>query len=47
MSTSDSSRTALITGASRGLGAAIAAELAAMGMNTAVNYLNRGEFKPY
>jgi 3-oxoacyl-[acyl-carrier protein] reductase len=40
MSTADSSRTALVTGASRGLGAAIAFELAAMGLSAAVNYLN-------
>jgi len=32
------SRTALITGASRGLGAAIATELAATGVRVAVNY---------
>ncbi len=31
-------RTAIVTGASRGLGAAIAAELASMGMQVAVNY---------
>ena len=42
MSTANSSRTALITGASRGLGAAIALELGAMGANAAVNYLNSG-----
>ena len=40
MSTANSSRTSLITGASRGLGAAIALELAAMGLNAAVNYFN-------
>ena len=37
MSTANSRRTALITGASRGLGAAIALELGAMGVNAAVN----------
>ncbi len=36
-------RTALVTGASRGLGAAIAAELAAQGFHTAVNYFASGE----
>jgi 3-oxoacyl-[acyl-carrier protein] reductase len=42
MSTPNSSRTALITGASRGLGAAIALELAATGANAAINYFNSG-----
>ena len=42
MSAANSSRTALITGASRGLGAAIALELGTMGANAAVNYLNSG-----
>lgn len=41
MSPSKQTRTALVTGASRGLGAAIAVELAASGMNVAVNYFNR------
>lgn len=40
MSTANSSRTALITGSSRGLGAAIAFELGAMGANAAINYFN-------
>jgi 3-oxoacyl-[acyl-carrier protein] reductase len=40
MSLSSPTRTALVTGASRGLGAAIALELAASGANVAVNYLN-------
>lgn len=35
-------RTALITGASRGLGAAMALNLAAAGSNVAVNYFNSG-----
>lgn len=35
-----SKRTALVTGASRGLGAAIAVELAAAGFHVAVNYFN-------
>jgi 3-oxoacyl-[acyl-carrier protein] reductase len=35
-------RTALVTGASRGLGAGIAAELAAKGFQVAVNYFNSG-----
>jgi 3-oxoacyl-[acyl-carrier protein] reductase len=43
MSTANSRRTALITGASRGLGAAIALELGAMGVNAAVNYFNSGQ----
>jgi len=34
---------ALVTGASRGLGAAIAAQLAGQGFKTAVNYFNSGE----
>ncbi|WP_026441406.1 SDR family oxidoreductase [Pseudacidobacterium ailaaui] len=38
MSTVDTSRTALVTGASRGLGAAIAIELGAIGAKVAVNY---------
>ena len=33
-------RTALVTGASRGLGAAIALELAENGANVAINYWN-------
>ncbi len=40
MSTQTSKRTALVTGASRGLGAAIALELAASGVNVAINYFN-------
>jgi 3-oxoacyl-[acyl-carrier protein] reductase len=36
-------RTALVTGASRGLGAAIAVELAAKGFQVAVNYFNSGK----
>jgi len=42
MSTANSRRTALVTGASRGLGAAIALELGAMGANAGVNYFNSG-----
>jgi 3-oxoacyl-[acyl-carrier protein] reductase len=34
-------RTALVTGGSRGLGKALALELAAAGANVAVNYFNR------
>jgi 3-oxoacyl-[acyl-carrier protein] reductase len=37
----DTRRTAIVTGASRGLGAAIAMELAAAGLKVAVNYFNR------
>jgi 3-oxoacyl-[acyl-carrier protein] reductase len=40
MSTANSTRTALITGASRGLGAAIALELGTTGTNAAINYFN-------
>ena len=40
MSQQPSTRIALVTGASRGLGAAIAAELAASGVCVAVNYFN-------
>lgn len=40
MSDSQSKRTALVTGASRGLGAAIAIELGAIGLNVAINYFN-------
>src|ERR1700682_722664 len=36
----DTRRTAIVTGASRGLGAAIAMELAAAGLKVAVNYFN-------
>jgi 3-oxoacyl-[acyl-carrier protein] reductase len=36
-------RTALVTGASRGLGAAIATELAAAGMQVAVNYFKSSD----
>jgi 3-oxoacyl-[acyl-carrier protein] reductase len=43
MNNSGVGRTALITGASRGLGKAIALELAANGANVAVNYFNRRE----
>jgi len=39
----ESRRTTLITGASRGLGAAIAIEQAAVGSNVAVNYFNSGD----
>ncbi len=42
MSKQISTRTALVTGASRGLGAAIAVELAASGVRVAVNYFNNG-----
>jgi 3-oxoacyl-[acyl-carrier protein] reductase len=42
MSAPNSSRTGLITGASRGLGAAIALELGTVGANVAINYLNSG-----
>ncbi len=38
-----SRRTAIVTGASRGLGAAIAIELAAAGLNVAVNFFNNQE----
>ncbi|QMV17658.1 SDR family oxidoreductase [Granulicella sp. 5B5] len=40
MSISNTTRTVLVTGASRGLGAAIALELAATGAHVAVNYFN-------
>jgi 3-oxoacyl-[acyl-carrier protein] reductase len=40
MDLSSKSRTALVTGASRGLGAAIAVELGAVGCQVAVNYLH-------
>ena len=40
MGVSNTKRTALITGASRGLGAVIALEQGAAGLNVAVNYLN-------
>src|ERR1700748_3344157 len=40
MTTPNSRRTTLITGASRGLGAAIALEQAAVGSNVAINYFN-------
>ena len=43
MSTSNSRRTVLITGASRGLGAAIALEQGAVGSNVAINYFNSGD----
>jgi 3-oxoacyl-[acyl-carrier protein] reductase len=43
MITSKSRRTALITGASRGLGAAIAIEQGSIGSNVAVNYFNSGD----
>ncbi|HUA91024.1 MAG TPA: SDR family NAD(P)-dependent oxidoreductase [Terracidiphilus sp.] len=43
MSHADGQRTALITGASRGLGSAIALEQAAAGANVAVNYFKNGE----
>jgi 3-oxoacyl-[acyl-carrier protein] reductase len=43
MSHSDIRRTALITGASRGLGTAIALEQAVAGANVAVNYFRNGE----
>lgn len=42
MDSLNSPRTALVTGASRGLGAAIAFALGTAGRNTAVNYLNSG-----
>lgn len=41
--TPNSKRTTLITGASRGLGAAIALELGAVGSNVAINYHNSRE----
>jgi 3-oxoacyl-[acyl-carrier protein] reductase len=40
MAPTSASHTALVTGASRGLGAAIAMDLAAAGMKVAVNYFN-------
>ena len=43
MSVSNNRRTVLITGASRGLGAAIALDQGAMGSNVAINYFNSGE----
>jgi 3-oxoacyl-[acyl-carrier protein] reductase len=43
MGTSNAKRTALITGASRGLGSAIALEQAAAGSNVAINYFNNSE----
>ncbi|HEY1743117.1 MAG TPA: SDR family oxidoreductase [Granulicella sp.] len=43
MNTSNSRRTVLITGASRGLGAAIALEQGAAGSNVAINYFNSGD----
>ena len=43
MNTPNSRRTVLITGASRGLGAAIALEQGAVGSNVAINYFNSGE----
>ena len=42
MSVSTNRRTVLITGASRGLGAAIALEQGAIGSNVAINYFNSG-----
>ncbi|MGC2252315.1 MAG: 3-oxoacyl-ACP reductase, partial [Acidobacteriaceae bacterium] len=38
MKSEKSNRTALVTGASRGLGAAIAVKLGTIGLNVAVNY---------
>jgi 3-oxoacyl-[acyl-carrier protein] reductase len=43
MSSAKTKRTTLITGASRGLGAAIATEMAAAGHNAAVNYFNSAD----
>lgn len=43
MSVSTNRRTVLITGASRGLGAAIALEQGAIGSNVAINYFNSGD----
>jgi 3-oxoacyl-[acyl-carrier protein] reductase len=43
MNTRNSRRTTLITGASRGLGAAIALEQAATGSNVAINYFNSAD----
>jgi 3-oxoacyl-[acyl-carrier protein] reductase len=43
MSTPNSRRTTLITGASRGLGAAIALEQGAVGSNVAINYINSSD----
>ena len=43
MSTPNSRRTTLITGASRGLGATIALEQGAVGSNVAINYFNSSE----
>jgi len=43
MNTPNSRRTVLITGASRGLGAAIALEQGAVGSNVAINYFNSGD----
>ena len=43
MNSSTSRRTTLITGASRGLGAAIALEQGAVGSNVAINYFNSSD----
>ncbi|HTF71097.1 MAG TPA: SDR family oxidoreductase [Edaphobacter sp.] len=43
MSTPNSRRTTLITGASRGLGAALALEQGAVGSNVAINYFNSSD----
>ena len=43
MNSPNSRRTVLITGASRGLGAAIALEQGAVGSNVAINYFNSGD----
>jgi len=43
MRVANTARTTLVTGASRGLGAAIAIEQGAVGNNVAVNYFNSAE----
>ncbi|HET7892906.1 MAG TPA: SDR family NAD(P)-dependent oxidoreductase [Candidatus Sulfotelmatobacter sp.] len=43
MTTTVSGKTVLVTGGSRGIGAAIARQLAGIGMNVVINYLSDEE----